>query len=99
VPVKYWTFFKESACCREYLVNREIILLTPLVYITYGRIPIMQHLLTILIVEHLRKVFPRPKVPPSITSGACTDSVTLSWVIWTILRTSGYYYGFRRSKD
>ena len=45
LPLKYWTFFKKSACCREYLLNREIILLTPLAYITYGRIPIMQRLL------------------------------------------------------
>jgi hypothetical protein len=59
----------------------------------YSRIPLMQH----LIVWHLRKVVPRPEIPPSITSDACTDCTILCWLIWTLLGTLSYYIGFKSS--
>jgi hypothetical protein len=46
------------------------------------------------IVQHLKKV-----VPTSITSAAHTDSVTLPWVICTILSPKIYYNGFKIAKD
>jgi len=53
----------------------------------------------LLTAQHLRKVVPRWEVPPLATSFVHTDSVTLSWVIWTLLSTMSYYNGFKRSKD
>jgi hypothetical protein len=47
----------------------------------------------------LREEFARPKVPPSITSGANSNYVTLSWVIWTLLSPLRYCSGFKTSKD
>jgi hypothetical protein len=47
----------------------------------------------------LWKVVPRPEVPPSVTSSACTESVALSHVICTLLSSLSYYNGFTRSKD
>lgn len=39
---------------------------------------------TILTVWHLRKAVPKLEVLPSITSGVPTNSVILSWIIWTL---------------
>jgi hypothetical protein len=54
--------------------------------------------LTLPTVQHLRKVVPRMKVPPSGTSSLYTDSVTLSWVILTLLSPLTYYNGLKNSK-
>jgi len=35
----------------------------------------------------------------SQTSGVCTDSVTLSWLIWALLSSYSYYNVLKRSKD
>jgi len=39
------------------------------------------------------------KVPLSITFSACTDSMNLSWVGWTLKFALSYYNGFIQSKD
>jgi hypothetical protein len=55
--------------------------------------------LALLTVWHLRKVVPRWEVPPSVTSVVQTDSVTIFWVMQTLLSILSYYNGFKRSKD
>jgi hypothetical protein len=44
----------------------------------------------------LKEFSPKTEVLPSITSGAYTDSTSLSWVTWTLL---SYYNGLKRTKD
>ena len=53
----------------------------------------------LLIAQDLRKIVTRLEVVPSVTSGMCTEPVTLSWVIQTLLSPLRYYNGFRRSQD
>jgi hypothetical protein len=54
--------------------------------------------MALLIVWHLRKVVPRLEVLLSINTGACTNSMTFSWVIWSLLCASSYYNGFKSPK-
>jgi hypothetical protein len=53
----------------------------------------------LLIAWHLMKVAQRPEVLLSVTSSACTDSKTLSWVIWTLFSPSSCNNGLKRPKD
>jgi hypothetical protein len=55
--------------------------------------------LALLMVPQLKKVVPRLEIPSSVTSIVCTDSTTLSWVIWTLQSPFSYYNYLERSKD
>jgi hypothetical protein len=46
----------------------------------------------------LQERSPRTEVPLSVTSSACTKSVTLSGVIWTLVSVLSYYNGLKRYK-
>jgi hypothetical protein len=100
--IKCWTVVKKSFCYRKCLLTRVFVLLMTLVFITCSRIPLMQHLLiSTPDSSTFEENSSRTGSSAIVTPGAYiyTDFVTLSWVIWTLLRTSGYYNGFRRSKD
>ena len=47
----------------------------------------------------LRKIVQRLEFFPSVTSSTHTNSMTFSWVIWTLLSPLSYYNGFRRFQD
>lgn len=51
-----------------------------------------------MIVQHLRKVVPRPEVSSLVNFSARTDSMTLPWVIWTLFSQLRYYNGLKDPK-
>jgi hypothetical protein len=53
----------------------------------------------LLLVQHLRKLNLSLEVPLSMTYRACTDALTLSWVILTLLSPSSYRNDFRTCRN
>jgi hypothetical protein len=57
----------------------------------HNKIPSIQ--LTLIVVA-FEESSPKTELLPPVTSGAHTDSMTLSWVTWTLL---SYYNGFKKT--
>jgi len=50
----------------------------------------------LLVSRYSREEVARPEIPPSITPGTNSDTMTLSWAIWTLLSLLMYYNGLKR---